>query len=162
MSRSKFIILSFCFFLTLNLSAQKTYQKNYFDNGALKEEGWMKNGKKTDYWKFYYENGTIKKEGHFSKNKSSKYWYFYAYNGNKKSEGHFANGEKNNWWLFYDSKGNINHKCQLKHNQKNGYCLMYNKGKMVSVSKFKAGKKIKEWTNIESFKKENKLSDLQQ
>jgi len=55
----------------------------------------------------------------------------------------------------------INHKCQLEDNQKNGYCLMYKNEKLVAASKYKAGKKLKEWTTFASFRKENKLSDLQ-
>ncbi|MFV9550010.1 hypothetical protein [Algibacter sp. PT7-4] len=54
----------------------------------------------------------------------------------------------------------VQHKCQLKDNKKNGYCLLYKNEKLVSASKYKAGKKIKEWTTFTSFKKENKLSDL--
>ena len=75
-------------------------------------------------------------------------------------EGHFKNGKKANWWLFYDTLEKVNHKCQLKDNQKNGYCLMYHDEKLVSASKYKAGKKLKEWTTFASFKKENNLSDL--
>ena len=75
-------------------------------------------------------------------------------------EGHYIEGEKINWWLFYDSKEQINHKCQLKNNIKSGYCLMYKNNKLTSAAKFSAGKKIKEWTDLASFKKENKLSDL--
>jgi hypothetical protein len=37
---------------------------------------------------------------------------------------------------------------------------MYKNEKLVSASKYKAGKKIKEWSTFASFKKENKLSDL--
>ena len=37
---------------------------------------------------------------------------------------------------------------------------MYKNEKLVSASKFKAGKKIKEWTDLKSFKEENNLSDL--
>ena len=54
----------------------------------------------------------------------------------------------------------INHKCQLKDNHKNGYCLMYKNEKLIAASKYKAGKKLKEWTDFLSFKKENNLSDL--
>ena len=147
--------------ISLSVSAQKTYQKTYFDNGNLKSEGWQKNNQKNDYWKFYYENGNIKKEGRFSKDKPIKYWYFYTKKGIKKSAGHFLNGEKSNWWLFYDDLEKVNHKCQLKHNVKNGYCLMYKNEKLVSAAKFKAGKKIKEWTDLKAFKKENNLLDLQ-
>ncbi|WP_034045787.1 toxin-antitoxin system YwqK family antitoxin [Wocania ichthyoenteri] len=147
--------------ISLSASAQKTYQKNYFDNGNLKSEGWTKNNQKNGYWKFYYENRSIEKEGHFSANKPVKYWYFYTENGIKKSEGHFIKGEKTNWWLFYDDKEKIDYKCQLKHNKKNGFCLMYKNEKLISAAKFKAGKKIKEWTDLKAFKKENNLLDLQ-
>jgi len=54
----------------------------------------------------------------------------------------------------------INHKCQLKNNQKNGYCFHYKNKQLIKAEKYKAGKKIKEWTDMKSFIKENKLSDL--
>lgn len=146
---------------TTSLFAQKTYKKTYYNNGVLKEEGWTKTDKKTDYWKFYYQNGNIEKEGHFSKDKPIKYWYFYTDFGSKKSEGHFINGEKTNWWLFYDDMGKIHFKCEFKHDQKDGYCLIYKNEKLISAEKFKAGKKTKEWTNLKAFKKENNLLNLQ-
>ncbi|GAA4949409.1 hypothetical protein GCM10023314_23430 [Algibacter agarivorans] len=62
--------------------------------------------------------------------------------------------------MFYDAMEKVNHKCQLKDNRKNGYCLMYKNGTLVSASKYKAGKKLKEWSTFASFKRENKLSDL--
>ena len=37
---------------------------------------------------------------------------------------------------------------------------MYKNEKLVSAVKYTKGKRIKEWTDLESFKKENKLSDL--
>lgn len=141
--------------------AQKTYQKNFDNNHNLISEGWIENSQKVNYWHFYYPNGTIKKEGHFKKNIETKYWRFYTSNGNLEKEGHFENGKKNNWWLFYDAMEKINHKCQLKNNQKNGYCLMYKNEKLIAASKYKAGKKLKEWTTFASFKSENKLSHLQ-
>ncbi|MDD7886910.1 toxin-antitoxin system YwqK family antitoxin [Flavivirga sp. 57AJ16] len=155
-------VFSLVLFATFSVNAQTSYKKTYYDNGHIKSEGWINNDhKKINYWTFYYPNGHVKKEGHFQQDKPVKYWYFYAENGNKKSEGHFIDGKKNNWWLFYNDMEKIDHKCQLKDNQKNGYCLMYKNEKLVSAKKYKAGKKIKEWTDYKSFKKENKLSDLQ-
>ena len=75
-------------------------------------------------------------------------------------EGSYVNGKKSNWWLFYDSNEKVNHRCQLKNNQKNGFCLMYTNEKLTSAVKFSNGKKIKEWTDLASFKKENNLNDL--
>ncbi|WP_243456856.1 toxin-antitoxin system YwqK family antitoxin [Polaribacter batillariae] len=163
-----FAPLRFCITLLLtiafstNILAQKKYHKEYYKNGQLKQEGWLLNGTKVDYWKYYYKNGSLKKEGRFKNNFEVKYWYFYRPNSNVEKEGHFKKGKKYNWWLFYDEKGNINHKCQLKNNQKNGYCLIYNNKKLVKASKFKDGKKIKEWTDFSSFKDENNLNDLRQ
>lgn len=152
----------FLFFLcySANLFSQKEYHKEYYKNGQLKKEGWIINDTKIDYWKFYYKNGNIKKEGRYKDNLESEYWYFYSENSSKEKEGHYKKGRKYDWWLFYDKDGNINHKCQLKNNQKNGYCLIYRKQKLVKASKFKGGKKIKEWKDFSSFKKENSLNDL--
>ena len=87
MGSIKLTIFSFFLLLTMGLSAQKTYKKTHYNNGVLKEEGWMKNNKKTDYWKFYYQNGKNEREGHFSKDKPIKYWYFYSEIGSKKKRG---------------------------------------------------------------------------
>lgn len=149
-----FFLCSFC------INAQKKYYKSFYSNGQLKQEGWIKNNKKNGYWKFYYKNGNLEKEGHFIDNLQIKYWYFYARNTIKKKEGHFKNGLKNNWWLFYDYKGQLEHKCQLEKNQKNGFCFKYQENKLIKAEKYKSGLKIKEWTDLKSFKKENSLSDL--
>ena len=140
---------------------EKTYTKKYYASGKLKAEGWIVASKKIGYWKFYYPNGSLKKEGHLSNDKRTKYWYFYRDNGSIESEGHYDSDAKTNWWLFYDITEKINHKCQLKHGKKNGYCFIYNNNKIISASKFKDGNKINEWTDYKSFKKDNKLSDLQ-
>ncbi|WP_040560083.1 hypothetical protein U8527_20470 [Kordia algicida OT-1] len=156
----KNLFLIICFSVTFSVSGQKEYEKTYYDNGQMKEEGWVKNDVKTKYWKFYYPNGALKKEGRFKNGKPTKYWYFYRENKTKKSEGHYVNGVKSKWWLFYDEQGKVNHKCQLKNNQKNGYCLRYINEKLVSAEKYKHGKKIGEWTDLASFKRENSVWDL--
>ena len=142
------------------LFSQKKYKKVYYKNGNLKAEGWTLENTKIDYWKYYHKNGNLKKEGRFKNDLETNYWYFYTENSTIEKEGHYKIGKKVNWWLFYDKDGNVNHKCQLKNNQKNGYCLIYNKRKLIKASKFKGGKKIKEWTDFSSFKKENNLNDL--
>lgn len=158
----KYSFIAFFLLISSALFCQKKYVKNYFNNGILKEEGWLTNNQKTDFWKFYHKNGNLKKEGHFKNNLETKYWYFYTRNFVSEKEGHFTNGQKNNWWLFYDAAGNVNHKCQLKNNEKNGYCLLYRKKKIIKASKYKDGKKINEWTDFSSFKNENNLKDLRQ
>lgn len=156
----KFLICYLCFISLQASSQKKEYQKSYYENGTTKEEGWTKNNKRDGYWKSYYSNGQLKSQGRFKNDQKSKYWYFYRKNGSKISEGHFKNGKKSKWWLFYDGMGHIKHKCQLIDNHKNGYCLIYEMEKLIKASKYKEGKKIKEWTDFSSFKKENSLSDL--
>lgn len=156
-----FGIISSITFAHNNSLIEKTYSKTYYANGNIKAEGWIVNSKKNGYWKFYYQNSQLKKEGHLSKDKPTKYWYFYRDNGILESEGHYENGTKANWWIYYDMTEKVHHKCQLKNNQKNGYSFIYNNNKIVKAAKFKNGEKIKEWTDFKSFKKDNKLSDLQ-
>ena len=153
------IIIAILLF-SVNSFAQKTYQKEYYDSGQLKEEGWVLDDKKVDYWKFYFENGNLKQEGSYKKGQKIKYWYFYSENALIDKEGHFKKGIKEDWWLFYDENGIVNYKCQLENNQKNGYCLVYKEEEIIKASKFKEGKKIKEWTSLSSFKKENNIFDL--
>ncbi len=152
----------FLLFFTVALCAQKKYVKTFYKNGRLKTAGWLINDSKVDYWKFYYKNGALKKEGHFKNNLETKYWYFYDQNNHLEKEGHYKKGNQNNWWIFYDKEGNINHKCQLLNNKKNGYCLIYNKRELIKASKYKEGKKIKEWTDFSVFKSENNLNDLRE
>ena len=37
---------------------------------------------------------------------------------------------------------------------------MYKNEELISASKYSKGKKLKEWTDLKSFKRDNKLSDL--
>ncbi|CAM1359313.1 conserved hypothetical protein [Tenacibaculum sediminilitoris] len=149
-----------CLFITFSLVGQRVYHKSFYENGTLKEEGWLEKNKKIDYWIFYYKNGNKKKEGRFKKNIPVKYWYFYRENSSKEKEGHFVNGIRNKWWVLYSNKGNVYQKCQIKNNKKNGYCLLYEKHKLTKAIKFIKGIKLKEWNNLSSFAKENSLNDL--
>lgn len=156
--KNKFLIIFLtCSFLGFS---QKIYKKKYHDNGNLKQEGWLKDNIKQGYWKFYHTNGQIEQKGHYENGLKHKYWYFYHENSFKHKEGHYNNGTQSKWWAFYNKKGQIIHKCQFKNNEKNGYCLVYQHNKLVKASKFVNGKKIKEWKDFSSFKKENNLSDL--
>ncbi len=156
-----FGMISSITFASDHILNEKTYSKKYYANGNMKAEGWIVDSKKNGYWKYYYRNGQLQKEGHLSKDKRSKYWYYYRDNGILESEGHYENDTKTKWWKYYDSAEKVNHKCQLKNGKKNDYCYIYNNDKVVKAAKYKDGRKIKEWTDLKSFKKDNKMSDLQ-
>lgn len=152
-------LLPFLFVFIL-FPTKRVYDRSYHDNGKLAAQGWKENGEKEDFWKFYYPNGNLMEQGHYMMNLRNGYWYFYDQNGSLEMEGHMINGQKANWWLFYDKNERINHKCQLKDGIKNGYCLKYMDEELKSAEKYRNGKKVKEWFNFRSFRKENKLSDL--
>lgn len=120
------------FFLsTFVISEDKTYVKNYYPNKKLKEEGWILNNKKTDYWFYYYENG------------------------NKKEEGHYKNNLKINWWLFYDENQIMIKKSEYKNGKPHGLSILFTNGQISKAEKYHNGKKIKTWTTLEDFKKDN-------
>ena len=121
----------FIFLTSFGISDTKIYVKNYYPNKNLKEEGWMLNDKKTDYWFYYYENGL------------------------KKEEGHYNNNQKTNWWVYYNEKQLVIKKCEYKTNKLNGITIVYYKGEITKAEKYTNGKKVKTWTNLEEFKKDN-------
>ncbi|MFK5974124.1 MAG: hypothetical protein QM485_12705 [Flavobacteriaceae bacterium] len=155
-----FFMISLLFLFGSLPREEDTYFKDFYETGKIKSEGWLRSGVKMGYWKFYHRNGRISEQGHYEYNKREKYWYFYHRNMVITKEGHYINGEMTQWWLFYNEKGRISHKCQLRKGKKNGYCLKYQNEKLTSAEKYQNGKKIKEWSTLRSFERENKLSDL--
>jgi antitoxin component YwqK of YwqJK toxin-antitoxin module len=133
MKKGFYILLLFTFF---QVSGQKTYFKDYYDNGKLKSEGWLDQNKKVNYWFYYFENG------------------------NKKEEGHFINNNKCKWWIFYKSNEEIDKKCQFENNQKNGYALFYRNSQIIRAEKYNMGKKTNEWNSLSEFKKDNTINFL--
>lgn len=108
-------ILSFLLFFQTN---EKSYFKNYHENGKLKSEGWMFQNQKVDYWFYYFENGI------------------------KKEEGHYKNNQKVKWWIFYDIKEEIIKKCEYKNDKLDGLSIIYSEGDIIRAEKYKLGKKI--------------------
>ncbi len=162
MGKKKFTYIFglFLFIMSFSILEEKRYERNYYDNGMLKSEGWMRYTTKTDYWRFYYPNGKLSEQGFFEYDKKEKYWFFYDENRIRTEEGHYQNNERDGWWLYYDNKGRVNHKCELNKSQKDGYCLKYEEGKLVSAEHYSEGEKRKEWTDLDVFTHENSLSDL--
>lgn len=155
-----FFLISFLFLLGNSPVEENTYFRDFYETGIVKSEGWLRYGVKMGYWKFYHKNGKISEQGHYEYNEREKYWFFYSKNRVRTKEGHYINGEMARWWMFYDKEGRIYHKCQLSKGKKNGYCLKYKNEKLASAEKYQNGKKIKEWSTLRSFGRENKLSDL--
>ncbi len=148
------------FLMAIFVQEEKVYVKNTDALGMLLSEGWMVNGVKTGYWYSYHENGRIASKGHYSNDEYDKYWYFYSSEEKLLKEGHYEGGQKNKWWVFYNSDGTIAHKVQYKNNLKEGYCFQYENKKITKIEKYKADSKTEEWTDIQSFEKDNSWRDL--
>lgn len=50
------------------------YVKNYYDNGSLQNEGWVKNGLPTGIWKMYDVNGNLSQVGEYVMGKRNGRW----------------------------------------------------------------------------------------
>jgi antitoxin component YwqK of YwqJK toxin-antitoxin module len=130
MKKAIYLLILFGFF---QASAQRTYNKTYFNNGKIQSEGWMSQNQKVDYWFYYYENGTKKEEGHYEANKKCK------------------------WWIFYNPNKEIDKKSEFDNDQLNGFSIFYKKNKIIRAEKYFMGKKTKEWNSISEFKKDNTI-----
>ncbi len=143
------------FSVKANTITEKTYAKEYYNNGKLKAEGWQFMDTKTDFWIYYHPNGEIASKGHYVDNQKNGYWHYYDANGALKKEGHYVKNSAENWWIFYDIANQKTSKFQYKNNEKNGFCLRYKKRKLIRAERYKNGVKDGEWTSIISFKRDN-------
>ena len=126
--KSLFLIGLFILFTSF---IEKEYVKKYFPNGKMEQEGWIIDGKKNNYWFYYFETGI------------------------KKEEGHYCNNQKNKWWIYYDNNQKVIKKSEYKDNVLSGLTIIYNNGKIVSAEKYTMGKKIKTWSTLSEFRKDN-------
>lgn len=78
-----------------------------YDNGAVKMQGKMKEGKREGLWKSFYENGKQWSESTFTagiKNGKTATWYE---NGNKRYEGFYSNDLESGKWTYWDETGKL-------------------------------------------------------
>lgn len=154
------LLVVICYFSNLEVIAQKKYHTEYYDNGFLKAKGWKIGAVKTDYWYQYHINGTIAEQGAYKDNQKEGYWYFFSQNQKLMKEGHFKNNKAESWWIIYDidplnNKSPIIKKYQYQGNLKNGYGLLYKNNMLFKAEKYVNDRKIAEWTDVYSFKKDN-------
>ncbi len=141
-------------FLLMAKPTGKTYIKEYFNDGGIKQEGWLISNAKTDYWFFYYENGKTKEEGFYNANQRNKYWKFYKIDGTRQMEGRFKNDLPYGWWVFY-LNDKVEKKVEYHEGKKNGYAFYFSKGDILKVEKYKNDIKTGEWTDYPTFKRDN-------
>jgi len=108
---------------------EKSYLKNFYQNGKLKSEGWLINDKKGLFWIYYFENGETKSEGRYAQENKQGYWKDYYKGGIIKAEGRYKKGAKTDWWIFYDKMGQKTNEGHYIGEIKNGFHHIYEEGK---------------------------------
>ncbi len=80
-------------------------KKFYWDNGKLKEQGRVMNGKAEGRWTYYYESGEKQSETNFIDDVRHGYTVHYWPNGLKKDEGVYLDGKLQGKWTAWFENG---------------------------------------------------------
>ncbi len=94
-------------FKKVNDTLVPVYEKIFYDDGHLSQEGPLKNGKRDGHWKSYYRDGTLWSEGDFVAGVAQGVTITYYPNGNKRYEGEFKDGQKYGNWKFWNENGDF-------------------------------------------------------
>lgn len=81
--------------------------KEYYDSGALKAKGRMKNGLRDGKWIFYFENGKVFREIHFRNDLEDGEWKMWHKNGFLYLEQMKVLGKSDGYWKEYYEDGSI-------------------------------------------------------
>lgn len=77
----------------------------YYEDGIVKMEGGMKNGKRSGEWKAYFPDGKVQSSGYFENGLRTGRAKVYHENGNLYMDGYYKEGQKTGEWIFYDEQG---------------------------------------------------------
>lgn len=83
----------------------KVQEREFYENGKVKMEGKLENGKRTGVWKAYYEDGTLWSEGEFVNGERNGYGLNYYPNGNLRWKGDYKNDKQVGNWKTYNEQG---------------------------------------------------------
>jgi antitoxin component YwqK of YwqJK toxin-antitoxin module len=118
----------------------KGLYKEFYSNGNLKMEGYLKNGLSDSIWKYFYETGQIKAIGKERGGEREGYWNFYHTNGILGSEGHFQKNQKFGRWKYYHENGNLSSEGDLENNDKEGvWKFFFPSGSLMGEGNFVKG-----------------------
>lgn len=82
-------------------------ETEYYENGQVKMEGGMKDGKMEGEWTAYFIDGRVQSHGFFEDDKRTGHAQVFYSNGNKYEEGSYKNGKHCGLWKFYDEQGHL-------------------------------------------------------
>lgn len=93
------------FYETNDSKEVKVQEKEFYENGKVKMEGELEDGKRTGVWKAYYEDGTLWSEGKFVAGERNGYGLNYYPNGKLRMEGDYKNDKQTGNWKSYNEQG---------------------------------------------------------
>ncbi|MDG1776057.1 MAG: toxin-antitoxin system YwqK family antitoxin [Crocinitomicaceae bacterium] len=119
-----YTLLVFVFISILSFS-QTEEIKLYYENGKLKEEYTLVDGKKDGLIKYYHENGQLSMEYTLVDGKLNGLWKEYYENGKIRSEGNYVEGNRDGLWKEYYLNGHIGDEINYKGGNRDGLHKMY-------------------------------------
>ena len=88
--------------------------RTYHENGKLKSEGILKDGKQEGLWIRYFYNGNLSIKGNFKDNKQQGNWMSYYDNGQLYLDRIYKNGKLEGIWKSYYQNGQLNYQWNYK------------------------------------------------
>jgi len=83
------------------------YQKGYFENGKISNEGPILNGKRSGEWKNYYKTGELWNVVYFKDDLADSTTVAYFQNGKIRYEGQYVKGQKSGTWKLFTEEGKL-------------------------------------------------------
>ena len=77
----------------------------FYDNGKMKFQGFMKNGKRDGLWRSFYENGAKWSETTFDQGKKTGRTTTWYENSQMRYDGFYTNDVESGKWTFWDENG---------------------------------------------------------
>ena len=90
---------------TIDHKGAVVYETEYYEDGKVKMEGGMKNGKREGDWKAYFPDGKVQSIGTFENGLRTGKAVVYYSNGQLYMEGMYKEGRHCGKWTYYDEQG---------------------------------------------------------
>ena len=101
----KFALVTLCVMMTLGLSAQSEYITSYHENGSIKVLYSVQDDVvKAD---FYYDNGKIREVGYLKDGERHGHWQSWSEEGAIVAEAFYRKGQKSGVWLINHENGRL-------------------------------------------------------
>lgn len=111
--------------------------REYWDNGQLKQQMLITDGKMDGQITLWYRTGTIQEIRMYSKGLRNGLWISYDESGAKTGEAWYKDDLKDGLWKIWDEKGVLRYEMLYRKGQKAGLWVMYDEsGKKICEKKF--------------------------